>query len=118
LIPELIGRLPFKVCLEELKENDLVKILTEPKDSIIKEYKQIFKNYNVKLNFTKKALKEVAKICYLEGTGARGLRAVLENLMLDLMYELPSRTDIKSLTINDSMITKGVVIEDFGLKAA
>jgi ATP-dependent Clp protease ATP-binding subunit ClpX len=108
LIPELIGRLPFKVALKSLTENDLIKVLTEPKDSIVKEYQQIFKNYNVTLNFTKEALKEVAKICFIEGTGARGLRSVLENLMLDLMYELPSRKSIKKLTINDKMIKDGV----------
>jgi ATP-dependent Clp protease ATP-binding subunit ClpX len=86
LIPEFIGRLPVIATLNELEENDMMRILLEPKDAIIKQYKKMFEMENVKLKFTDGALRAVAKLAIERKTGARGLRSILENTMLDIMY--------------------------------
>ena len=89
LIPEFVGRLPLVVQLQELDEAALVRILTEPTGAIIKQYQTLFGFQGIDLSFTEAALREVAKQAKLRGTGARGLRAVLERAMTDLLFELP-----------------------------
>ncbi len=89
LIPEFIGRVPVTVSLSLLDENALVKILTEPKNALMKQYQKLFELDDVKLEFTDEALKEVARLAVARKTGARGLRSILESVMMDLMYEIP-----------------------------
>jgi ATP-dependent Clp protease ATP-binding subunit ClpX len=93
LIPEFIGRLPLVTTLDPLSEDDLVRILTEPKDAILKQYQQFFDLSKTKLTFTDKALRDMAKLSCERGTGARGLRAILEEVMLDVLYEFPEHAD-------------------------
>ena len=104
LIPEFIGRLPVIATLNELDENDMVRILREPRDSIIKQYKKLFDLENVKLKFTDGALRAVAKLATERKTGARGLRSILENTMLEIMYELPSRRDMRECVISEDVV--------------
>ncbi len=104
LIPEFIGRLPMISVLDELSEEDLVCVLTDPKNALTKQYTKLFAMDNVGLTFTKDALKALAQEAVRKGTGARALRAILEKLMLDLMYDLPSREDILEVTINRAVI--------------
>ena len=104
LIPEFIGRLPVIATLNELDENDMVRILKEPRDSIIKQYKKLFDLENVKLKFTDGALRAVAKLATERKTGARGLRSILENTMLEIMYELPSRRDMRECVISEDVV--------------
>ena len=107
LIPEFIGRLPVIATLEELDENDLVRVLVEPKDSISKQYQKILELENVKLKFTDGALRAVSRLAVNRKAGARGLRAILENTMLDIMYDIPSRDDVKEVIINEDVVKKG-----------
>lgn len=100
LIPEFVGRLPVVVGLNDLNENALIRILTEPKNSIIKQYKKMFKIDEVDLNFEPDAIRAVAQKALELKTGARGLRTILEGSMLELMYETPSDSEIKQITIN------------------
>ena len=104
LIPEFIGRLPVIATLNELDENDMVRILKEPRDSIIKQYKKLFDLENVKLKFTDGALRAVAKLATERKTGARGLRSILENTMLEIMYEIPSRRDMRECVISEDVV--------------
>jgi ATP-dependent Clp protease ATP-binding subunit ClpX len=104
LIPELIGRLPVVSSLDALDQDALVEILTRPKNAIVKQYKRFFEMEGVKLDFTDGALKEVAKLAVKRGTGARGLRAVLEEVMVDIMYDLPSRMDVTACTVTKEVI--------------
>ena len=104
LIPEFMGRLPIIAVLDELSEKDLVKILVEPKNALIKQYQKLFEFENVKLKFTDGALGAVAKESVRRKAGARGLRAILESVMLDTMYDLPSQTNIKECIINEDVI--------------
>jgi ATP-dependent Clp protease ATP-binding subunit ClpX len=106
LIPEFVGRLPVVVGLHQLTENALVRIMTEPKNAIIKQYKKMFKIDNVDLIFEPNAIKAVAKKALELKTGARGLRTILEDAMLDLMYSTPSDTDIEKIIINKDYITE------------
>ena len=105
LIPEFIGRLPITATLEDLDEASLVKILTEPKNSLIKQYKELFKFEGVRLIFKDDAIKEIAKKAINKKTGARGLRSILEVVLLSTMYELPSQTNIVEVIIEKSAIT-------------
>ena len=107
LIPEFIGRLPVIATLEELDENDLMRVLVEPKDSISKQYQKILELENVKLKFTDGALRAVSRLAVNRKAGARGLRAILENTMLDIMYDIPSRSDVKEVIINEDVVRKG-----------
>jgi ATP-dependent Clp protease ATP-binding subunit ClpX len=107
LIPEFIGRLPVIATLEELDENDLMRVLVEPKDSISKQYQKILEMENVKLKFTDGALRAVSRLAVNRKAGARGLRAILENTMLDIMYDIPSRNDVKEVIINEDVVKKG-----------
>lgn len=104
LIPEFIGRLPVISTLNELSQDDMVRILVEPKDAIIKQYQKLFELEGVKLKFTEGALRAVAKLSSERKSGARGLRAVLENTMLDIMYELPSTRDVKECVISEEVV--------------
>ncbi|MDV2480244.1 MAG: ATP-dependent Clp protease ATP-binding subunit ClpX [bacterium] len=106
LIPEFIGRLPVTAVLAELDEVDLERILTEPKNSLIKQYQKFFQFENVQLSFTDSAIRATAREALERKTGARGLRAILEEVMLDIMYELPSLTDIKECVISEEVITQ------------
>jgi ATP-dependent Clp protease ATP-binding subunit ClpX len=104
LIPEFIGRLPVIATLNELDESDMVKILIEPKDAIIKQYKKLFELINVKLKFTDNALSAIAKLSVDRKSGARGLRSIIENTMLDIMYDLPSRNDVRECVITEEVV--------------
>lgn len=104
LIPEFIGRLPVVVSLTDLDETALVKILTEPKNALVKQYQAMFKMDGVDLTFTSEAATAVAKQALSRGTGARGLRSIMEGLLLDLMYDLPTMKGLKEVVINDKVV--------------
>ncbi|MBI2027642.1 MAG: ATP-dependent Clp protease ATP-binding subunit ClpX [Deltaproteobacteria bacterium] len=104
LIPEFIGRLPIVATLHELDETALIQILTEPRNALTKQYQKLFEYENVSLKFTEKALKAVAKKAMKLNTGARGLRSILEQAMLDIMYEIPSDNRVRECVINDATI--------------
>ncbi|MBK8231796.1 MAG: ATP-dependent Clp protease ATP-binding subunit ClpX [Candidatus Eisenbacteria bacterium] len=106
LIPELIGRLPVLTTLSDLDEPALLKVLTEPKNAIIKQYQKFFDMENVRLEFTPEALKAVVGIAIKRKTGARGLRAVLEDAMLNIMYDLPSRKDVEACIVDEGVISR------------
>jgi len=104
LIPEFIGRLPVIATLNELDQEDLIRILIEPKDAIIKQYKKMFELENVRLKFTDGALRAIAKLSGERKSGARGLRSILENTMLDIMYDIPSRRDVRECVISEDVV--------------
>jgi len=106
LIPELVGRLPVTVALDALDEAALVKILLEPKNALTKQYERLFELENVGLTFDPEALEAVAKLAIKRGAGARGLRAILEETMTDIMFELPSRDDVREVVITKECITE------------
>lgn len=106
LIPEFIGRLPVVATLDELDEKALMKILTEPKNALVKQYQRLFEIEEVKLKFTDESLKAIASLALQRKLGARGLRAILEEIMLELMYEVPSQPDIKEVVISEDTIIK------------
>jgi len=106
MIPEFVGRLPVVAILEELDEGALIKILTEPKNSLIKQYQKLLSFDNVRLRFTDGALSAISKRAIQRKSGARGLRAILEEVMLDVMYEIPSQKGIKECLINEDTIQK------------
>ncbi|HJL28423.1 MAG TPA: ATP-dependent Clp protease ATP-binding subunit ClpX, partial [Polyangiaceae bacterium LLY-WYZ-15_(1-7)] len=107
LIPEFIGRLPVIATLHELNDDALVDILTKPKNALVKQYQKLFELDGVKLTFAKPALQAVAREALERNAGARGLRAIMEAAMLDIMYEIPSQTGIKEVVVNEEVITKG-----------
>jgi len=104
LIPEFIGRLPVVATLDELDERALIRILTEPRNALTKQYEKLLSFEKVKLKFTEGALAAVARKAYTQKTGARGLRAILEEVMLDLMYDAPSQKQIKEVVITEDAI--------------
>ena len=104
LIPEFIGRLPVIATLEELDEKALIEILTKPKNALVKQYQKLFELEDVNLRFTDSAIKEITKKAIKYGSGARGLRTILESIMLDVMYEIPTDPTIKECVINDDVI--------------
>jgi ATP-dependent Clp protease ATP-binding subunit ClpX len=106
LIPELVGRLPVQTALGELDEDALVQILTQPKNSVVKQFQEIFKLESVKLTFRKASLLAIAKLAIKRKTGARGLRSILEDLLLDTMFELPSLKDVAEVVIDKSVVEK------------
>ncbi|MEZ4390880.1 MAG: ATP-dependent Clp protease ATP-binding subunit ClpX [Polyangiales bacterium] len=106
MIPEFIGRLPVLATLHELNEDALVDVLTKPRNSLERQYKRLFDMDGVKLKFTKGALGAVAREALARQSGARGLRAILEHAMLDVMYEVPSKSGIKEVVVNEEVILK------------
>ena len=104
LIPELVGRIPVIVTLNDLDEQALVRILREPRSSIIKQYLKLFEMDGVELEFTDDALKAIASLAIQRNTGARGLRSIMEKLMMSIMYDIPSHEDIVSVTINGDCV--------------
>ncbi|WMM25704.1 ATP-dependent Clp protease ATP-binding subunit ClpX [Tissierella sp. MB52-C2] len=108
LIPEFVGRLPVTVTLEELDEKSLVRILTEPKNALVKQYKELFNMDGVDLEFEDEALVSIAKKAIERKTGARGLRSIIEEMMLDIMYEIPSRDDVEKCVITKETIENKV----------
>jgi len=108
LIPEFIGRLPVVAALERLTETDLISILTEPKNALIKQYKQLLSYDNVELEFEDAALHAIAEKAIERKTGARGLRSIIEEAMLEIMFEIPSRDDVSKVVINGAVINDDV----------
>lgn len=107
LIPELVGRLPVIVSLSDLDKEALVRIISEPKNSLVKQYEKLFSMDGVKLEFADGALEAIAKLALERNTGARGLRAIMETLMLSIMYEIPSRADIDTVVITADTVKGG-----------
>ncbi|HET8845023.1 MAG TPA: ATP-dependent Clp protease ATP-binding subunit ClpX, partial [Ktedonobacteraceae bacterium] len=105
LIPEFVGRLPVAVSLDSLDKNALIRILTEPKNAIIKQYQKLLQLDRVELSFTSDALEAAAESALRQKTGARGLRSIIEDVLLDVMYEIPSRADVKKVVINGDVIS-------------
>ena len=108
LIPELVGRLPVTVALDDLDEDALVRILQEPKNALVKQYKKMFELDGIGLTFDPGALRKIAELTLERSTGARGLRAVLEKIMRDVMFELPSRSDVKEVVVTPECVTNGI----------
>ena len=106
LIPEFVGRLPVAVGLDSLDKDALIRILTEPKNAIIKQYQKILQLDRVELVFTHDALDAAAEGALKQRTGARGLRSIIEDVLLDVMYEIPSRADVKKVIINGDVISQ------------
>ena len=106
MIPEFIGRLPVCTTLHELNEKMLVRIMKEPKNAIIKQFEVLFKMDNIALEIKNEALDEIAKLAVLRKTGARGLRSIMEDLLVDLMYETPDQTELKKIIINRDVLIK------------
>ena len=104
LIPEFIGRLPVTACLEELDEEALVTILTEPKNSLTKQFNKLFEMENVELDIRDDALNEIAKKAISMKTGARGLRSIIENILLDTMYQVPSENELEKVVVDSSCV--------------
>ena len=105
LIPELVGRLPITVALDELNEEALVRIMKEPKNSVLKQYTKMFSMEDIELDFTEDACLTVAKLAIERNTGARGIRSIIEEAMLPVMFEVPSRKDIKKVTVTSDFIS-------------
>ena len=108
LIPEFIGRLPVVASVTNLDKPSLVKILTEPRNAMVKQYQKLFEMDGVELEFTKTALEAVADQAILRGTGARGLRAIMEEVLLPVMYDIPSRTDVAKVVITEQTVRENV----------
>ncbi|WP_338866556.1 ATP-dependent Clp protease ATP-binding subunit ClpX [Myxococcus stipitatus] len=106
MIPEFIGRLPMIATLNDLKEEDLVTILAQPKNALVKQYQKLFEFEKVKLTFTKEALRAIAREAMRRHSGARGLRAILEDAMLEIMYDVPFREGVKECKITETVITR------------
>jgi ATP-dependent Clp protease ATP-binding subunit ClpX len=123
LIPEFVGRLPVHATLDDLDEQALIKILSEPKNALVKQYERLFAFEKVRLKFTAGALAEVARRAYAQRTGARGLRAILERVMLEMMYEIPSAKNVKECIITEEAIqniAQPILVydQDMGVKSA
>lgn len=110
ILPELIGRLPVLVQLDDIKKDDLVRILTEPKNALVKEYQALLRADGVTLEFTKEALEKIAEKAIERKTGARGLRGIMEELMLDIMYDIPSTPEITKCIITDESVETGIPV--------
>ncbi|MFR4401008.1 MAG: ATP-dependent Clp protease ATP-binding subunit ClpX, partial [Peptococcus niger] len=104
LIPEFIGRVPYLVSLDNLDKDALKRILTEPKNALVKQYKKLLSLDDVDLEFTEGALDAIAEDALARKTGARGLRAILENVMMNVMYEVPSRQDVARIVLDEDTI--------------
>jgi ATP-dependent Clp protease ATP-binding subunit ClpX len=106
MIPEFVGRIPVKASLEPLDEEALIAILTQPRNALVKQYQKLLKMDNIQLEFKTEAVLAIAQEAYRRKTGARALRGIVEELMLDVMYELPSRKDVPGCTITREMVEK------------
>jgi ATP-dependent Clp protease ATP-binding subunit ClpX len=104
MIPELIGRLPVIATLNQLSEEDLARILTEPRDALTKQYQVLFHYDDARLKFDDGAIREIARRAKARGTGARALRSIMESLMLDIMYDLPERQPGQTYTITEEVV--------------
>jgi ATP-dependent Clp protease ATP-binding subunit ClpX len=108
MIPEFIGRLPVFTSVSALDEEALVRVLTEPRNALVRQYQKLFELDGVELEFTQDALAAVAGLAVLRGTGARGLRAILEEVLLSVMYDVPSREDVARVVIDSDVVLKNV----------
>ena len=106
MIPEFVGRLPVVTSLEELDEPSLIEILTKPRNALVKQYRKLLEMDGVQLKFTDGALKSIARAALKNKAGARGLRAILENAMLDIMYDVPSKRNVREIVISEDVIDK------------
>ena len=106
MIPEFIGRLPVLAALKELDDEALVRILREPKNALVRQYQKLFELENVHLRLTEGALMAIAREALVRKTGARGLRAIMENIMLEIMYDIPSQPDIKEVLISEEVVLR------------
>ena len=106
MIPEFIGRLPVITTLNELDEDMLIQIMTQPKNAIVKQFESLLKMDGVKLEVKDDALKEIAKLAVSQNTGARGLRSIIEDALMDLMYKAPDQKNLYKVLINKDVITK------------
>ena len=104
MIPEFTGRVPVIATLDDLDEPALIKVLTEPKNALVSQYTSLFNMDNVKLTLTKEALLEVAKLAIKRKTGARGLRAIMEEILMEWMYELPDQKDVTEIIIDEKVV--------------
>src|SRR5690606_459540 len=107
MIPEFIGRLPVIATLDELDERALVSILTEPRNALTKQYQKLFEFEEVRLRFTEGALQAMARQALARKSGARGLRAIMETIMLELMYDIPSRDDVEEVVVSEEVVEQG-----------
>ncbi|MFT7508736.1 MAG: ATP-dependent Clp protease ATP-binding subunit ClpX, partial [Sulfitobacter sp.] len=105
LIPEFVGRLPVIATLRDLDEDALVTILTAPKNALVRQYQRLFELEDAALTFTDDALRAIAKRAILRKTGARGLRSIMEDILLDTMFELPSLDDVEGVVVNEEVVT-------------
>jgi ATP-dependent Clp protease ATP-binding subunit ClpX len=110
MIPELVGRLPFLSSLNKLNETDLVRVLTEPRNALVKQYQKLFEMEHAELEFTDSALREIARIARIKDTGARGLRSVIEEVMFDLMFELPDQEPGQRYIVTPEIVRKEKVL--------
>jgi ATP-dependent Clp protease ATP-binding subunit ClpX len=108
MIPEFIGRLPVFTSVSQLDREALVQVLTEPKNALVKQYQRLFEIDGVELEFSQDALDEVSDLALLRGTGARGLRAILEEVLLHVMYDIPSREDVAKVVITGEVVKNNV----------
>lgn len=106
LIPEFIGRVPVTVTLDKLEKEDLIRILKEPKNAIIKQYQKLLEFDNVDLEFTEEAINAIAELSFKRKTGARGLRSIMEDCMMDVMYEVPSEDNVEKCIITKEAVEK------------
>ena len=106
-IPEFIGRVPMIVGLADLTQDELISVLTEPRNALIRQYQTLLKMDNVELEFTREALEETAAEARRRGAGARGLRAIVEDTLMDVMYELPSMDQVRKCIVGGETITDG-----------
>ena len=104
LIPELVGRIPVIVSLSDLDKKALVRIISEPKNSLVRQYQKLFEMDGVRLTFAKGSMEAIAELALERSTGARGLRAIMENLMQDTMYEIPARKDVAEVVITPDSV--------------
>jgi ATP-dependent Clp protease ATP-binding subunit ClpX len=104
LIPELVGRLPVNCALTPLNVEGLIQVLTQPKNALVRQYQSLFQMENCELSFTETALRRIAERAMGKGTGARGLRSIIEDVMLDIMYELPDQSGGTSYVIDDEVV--------------
>ena len=105
LIPEFVGRLPVIATLQDLDEDALVTILTQPKNALVKQYQRLFELEDTQLTFTEDALKAIAKRAIARKTGARGLRSIMEDILLDTMFDLPGLDEVEEVVVNEEAVT-------------